>query len=327
MIDSLREEANFCNSLEGFPARGAWDGIAATGKLLAGISGGVDSMVLLHLLFPVYRERLIVCHINHGLRGRDADLDQELVESVARKMGLECLIQKGDVEGYARAKGISIELAAREFRYQWFNEWAKKTGAGVLFLAHHADDQAETVLFNLCRGGGGLKGMSAASVTGGGLILSRPLLGCLRRDIQEYACSQGIKWREDHTNSLPVAVRNKLRLQVVPLLEEIMHRPVTARIAKAAELEKERSEALSWLLESMELTDPQGRLYLPKVVPVPPSLRRAIIHWYLVRNKVSGISSEMVDEVERILEPSGPAKYNLPGGGCVRRKEKRLIIQ
>lgn len=295
--------------------------------LLAGVSGGVDSMVLLDLLVPLFGSRLIVCHVNHGLRGEASDGDQLLVEEAALGHRLECLSAKGDVAALAGKKGISIELAAREFRYNCFHAWAEQTGARTLFLAHHANDQAETILFNLCRGGGGLRGMSRSSTSMEGLRLVRPLLGISKADILQYAQEKGIQWREDHTNGEPVAARNRIRLEVMPLLDDLMNRPVAPQINQAAEISMETSEALEAALEALDLLDPQGRLYLPKVWEFPPCLKKAAIHWYLVRCGVSGISSGMVEQILGLLDIDGPAKVNLPGNRYARRKEKRLIVE
>ena len=294
--------------------------------ILAGISGGVDSMVLLELLLRLFTGRIVVCHVNHGLRGEESDGDEELVRGVAEEKGLRYLRAYGDVNAMAKNRGVSVELAARDFRRECFMRWSEECSANVLFLAHHANDQAETVLFNLCRGGGA-RGISPMRKYSENLTVIRPLLECKRSEIVEYARTHQIKWREDSTNAHPVAARNRLRLEVLPALEDVMQRSVVEKLSQAARLEESRILALREAIEGMNLLDPQGRLYLPKVLPLGGALRRTIVHWYLSIKEVSDISFELVEEVEGILRSNSSSKVNLPGNKFARRKEKRLIIE
>ena len=310
----------------GFPYPETLSAVPETGPLLIGVSGGVDSMVLLHLLYPLCGSRLVVCHVNHGLRGEASDGDEEFVRSHCRKWELSFVSCRGEVAVRAERDKVSVELAAREFRYDCFSRWAEEYGASVLFLAHHANDQAETVLFNLCRGSAGLAGIRSVSERRG-LRLVRPLLGVARRDIQAYAGRHGLTWREDATNEQPVAVRNEIRAEVVPALERIMGRDVVGKLSQAARLASEKEAALLEAVAGMSLLDPQGRLYLPRVLACGRELRRVILHWYLVRGAVSGISEAMVSAAEGLLVPGAPARIMLPGGRLLRRKERRLFVE
>ena len=136
--------------------------LSRTARYLIGVSGGRDSVALLHALVEAGFRRLIVCHLNHGLRGRSAAADARFVAALAAKLGLECVAEKVDVAQWADEHSLSLETAAREVRYDFFARVARRHRCRILFLAHHADDQAETLLFNLCRGAGrsGLGGMS-----------------------------------------------------------------------------------------------------------------------------------------------------------------------
>lgn len=312
--------------LTGFPLPGALTEVSCSGDLLIGVSGGVDSMVLWNLLEEQYGGRLVVCHVNHGLRGADSDGDEAFVCEEAGKRGVRFVSARGDVAARARQEKASMELAARDFRYACFTEWAREFHSSVLFLAHHANDQAETVLFNLCRGSAGL-----ASIKGVGerlgMKLIRPLLGVPRRAILTYAEARGLEWREDRTNSQPVAVRNELRIEVIPALERITGRDVVTKIAQSARLAAEKDEALQQAVELLNLLDPQGRLYLPGLEKLERALRRVAIHWFLKRENVSGLSEAMVNAAEGLLEAGAPAKVMLPGGDCLRRREKRLFVE
>lgn len=312
--------------LSGFSLWGNEFPAGESSLLLAGISGGVDSMVLLEHLWSLFGDRIVVCHINHGLRGEESDGDEKMVREEAERRGLVFLTLRGDVNQLSADRGISVELAAREFRKECFEKWADEVSATVLFLAHHANDQAETVLFNLCRGGGA-RGIRRTHERDSGLLVIRPLLTCAREEIVQYARENGIQWREDSTNAHPVATRNRLRLEALPLLEDIMQRSVVRKLAQAGQLENERAMALDEAMEILDLLDSQGRLYLPKVNEMGESLRKAVIHWYLRYNRVTDISRELVDGIESILSSDSPAKMNLPGNRFARRKEKRLFIE
>lgn len=186
-------------------------------KVLLAVSGGIDSMYMLHRapeLFP--GASFAVAHCNFGLRGAESDGDEEFVRKECAKLGIECYVHHFQTVEYASSNGISIEMAARELRYSWFEELFKQGGFDVLATAHNANDNAETLILNLLRGTGtkGLRGIPSASV-------SRPLLGYSREDIREWMETKGFEWRDDSTNLLNEARRNKIRNQVFPVFKEI----------------------------------------------------------------------------------------------------------
>jgi len=198
--------------------------------VLVAVSGGCDSMVLLdvlHRLAATERWRLSVAHFNHRLRGRASRADQTLVERTARRLGLTCRVGEGDVRAHARTRGLSIEMAARELRHAFLAAAARDLGAEKIALAHHADDQVETLLQRLVRGSGseGLAGMKwrAPSPADPTRQLIRPLLGEPRAALAAYAATAGVVFREDASNRRLEAVRNVLRRRVVPLLRQSEH--------------------------------------------------------------------------------------------------------
>lgn len=310
----------------GFPFPGTLSMVRESGPVLVGVSGGVDSMVLLDLLALRYGSRLVVCHVNHGLRGGASDGDEEFVREEAASRGLRFLSRHGDVNELACRRKISMELAAREFRYECFFAWGEKTGARALFLAHHANDQAETVLFNLCRGSAGLVGMRAVCERSG-LTLLRPLLGVARAVIVRYAQKRGLSWREDATNEQPVAARNRMRAEAIPLLGAIVERDVAEKISQAARLAEQKDKALREAVENMSLLDSQRRLFLPAVLSCGRELRGVILHWYLEKCGVPRLSESLVESVEELLHTESSSRLMLPGGHLLRRKEKRLFVE
>ena len=189
------------------------------------VSGGVDSMVLLHLLHGLsatHGGRLVVAHFNHQLRGRSSDADERLVRRAAAELGLRCRTGRGDVRAVAKREGISIEMAARRLRHEFLAGAARAAGARVIALAHHAEDQVELFFLRLLRGAGsdGLAGMrwSNPSPVDARVTLVRPLLEVSKAALEEFARSEGIRWREDATNRATDVLRNRVRHELLPLL-------------------------------------------------------------------------------------------------------------
>ena len=186
-------------------------------KLILALSGGIDSMVLADLLLKAKAD-FVVAHCNFQLRGEESDGDERFVRDYAGRNGLKVFVKQFDTTGYAKAHGLSIEMAARELRYAWFEELRQQLNYDYIAVAHHADDQLETFFINLVRGAGirGLKGMQPVN---GNLI--RPLLDVSREEIHQYALENGIQWREDHTNAETQFLRNKIRHELLPVIDDI----------------------------------------------------------------------------------------------------------
>ncbi len=186
-------------------------------KIVIAVSGGIDSMVLLHLLTSLEELRLdpVVAHLNHSLRGDESDLDEEFVRDAAARYGLHCVVRRVDVRGLAHEEKRSLEEAGREARHRFLEEVLRKEGAEAVVLAHHGDDQAETVLMRLLRGSGAAGLAGIAHRTGWKV---RPLLDATRREIVAYAADRGIAFREDRSNSDQRFLRNRVRHELLPLL-------------------------------------------------------------------------------------------------------------
>jgi tRNA(Ile)-lysidine synthase len=197
------------------------------GKILVAVSGGLDSMALLHSLHALsarYRWKLAVAHFNHQLRGRSSDADESLVRKTAAAMGLPAVVGRADVKRFAGKSKLSIEMAARRLRHEFFVRAAKKRGIRTVVLAHHADEQVELFFLRLLRGAGGegLAGMkwSAPSPVDRSITLVRPLLDVTKAELREFAHSNGFRFREDASNTLLAAPRNRIRHELLPLLHK-----------------------------------------------------------------------------------------------------------
>ena len=187
------------------------------GKLLITISGGIDSVVLAHLCYKLKLD-VAFAHCNFNLRGDESDADEDFVLELAEDLNAEVFIESFDTDEYANQYKLSTQMAARELRYNWFNEIAEQLGFDYILTAHHADDDLETFLINLSRGTG-LDGLTGIPEINDNIV--RPLLLFSRNDIETYAKANKLKWREDSSNESTKYLRNKLRHEVIPKLKEV----------------------------------------------------------------------------------------------------------
>ena len=186
-------------------------------KLILAISGGRDSVALAHLLHTLDYD-FTMAHVNFKLRGEASDTDEAFVKNLANELNTPCLIKHFNTKHYAQEKGVSIQMAARDLRYDWFNALAQENNFGWILTAHHLDDALETFLINLTRGTG-LKGLTGIPANNNNII--RPLLAFSRDEITNYCTENNISWREDQSNSETKYTRNKLRHDVIPVLKKM----------------------------------------------------------------------------------------------------------
>lgn len=186
-------------------------------KLLIAISGGVDSVVLAHL-FSELNFNISLAHCNFQLREKESNLDEEFVKLLSQKTSNQIFTIKFDTEKFASKNKFSTQIAARQLRYNWFQEIVKKHSFDYVLTAHHADDNLETFLINLTRGSG-LDGFTGIPKINGNIV--RPLLAFSRKEILAYAKTNTIDWREDASNATTKYIRNKIRHKVLPVLKEI----------------------------------------------------------------------------------------------------------
>ncbi len=302
-------------------------GLPRNRRLLVGVSGGVDSTALLHSLVQQGFRKLTVLHLNHGLRGPAGAGDAAFVKALARRLGLPVIAERADVAALARERKLSIETAARQARYAFFARAARETRCRTLVLAHHADDQAETFLFNLLRGGGsGLGGMRPRAVRvidGVRLEILRPWLGLWRAEIEAYAARENLRYREDASNASPAHTRNRLRSRVLPMLAREFGRDVRQSLWRAAEILGAQQE---WLDRSLALDG--AELPVAALRALPEALQRHAIHEWLRRARTPQISFGLVESIRALLPPgAAAARVNLPGGKFARRRAGILFIE
>ena len=278
--------------------------------VLIAVSGGADSTALLHVLDRIAGKlgaTIRVAHLNHRLRGKSADEDAEFVGTAARKLGLSFHVGSSDVRRRAQKQGISIEMAARDARYNFLCKTARKCGAGIIATAHNTDDQAETVLLKLCRGAGpaGLSGISR-DTTINGVRVVRPLLDISRKQILAFLQREQIDWREDISNTDTVFLRNRVRREIIPFLEERLNPSVKNVLARTAEIVGAENRwmeeyAADILTGESSGISPGKPLEISKLSRFPLPVRRRILRRWLVS---SGVSPSVVtfSAVSRIMK-------------------------
>lgn len=218
-----------------------------SGKHILALSGGIDSMVLADMLLQSKAD-FVVAHCNFHLRGEESDGDEKFVRDYAERKGLSLYVKQFDTLNYAEEHKLSIEMAARELRYAWFEELRQQLDYDYIAVAHHADDQLETFFINLLRGAGirGLKGMQPVN----GHII-RPLLDVSRGEIHQYAIDNGIQWREDHTNAETQFLRNKIRHELLPVIDGISKEGRNAILKSIKHLASENELYRELLMEKL----------------------------------------------------------------------------
>ncbi len=309
-------------------------------RYLVGVSGGRDSVALLHGLLRGGYRRLVVCHLDHGLRGEPGAADARFVGELAAGFRLVCELGRTDVAGLAAAEGSSLETVGREARRRFFATVARRRRCGAVFLAHHADDRVETFLLHLLRGAGpaGLGAMTVesrqrVSLPGSArpvaLRLLRPLLGIWRAEIDADLAARGLRWREDPTNADPAhATRNRLRLETLPTLARALGRPVAPALWRAAELLAEEER---WLAATLapEIAALPARLPVRGLAEETVARQRRLLRAWLAARGVAGIGFREVESVRALLDAAadGPAKVNLPGGCHARRRAGVLFVE
>lgn len=297
--------------------------------LIVGLSGGPDSVCLLHILAGLKRTlgmKLHIAHLNHLLRGAESDADAEYVSGIAHDLGIPATIERRDVKAYQREHRLSLEEAAREVRYAFFSKVAASLSTGTVAVGHTADDQIETILMHLVRGTGiaGLRGMQPLSTwslpDGAQLRVARPLLGVRREETEAYCAAQGLSPRRDSSNYWPNQLRNRVRSQLIPLLreynpdiEEALLRTARAADADLAYINKEVSQL--WGHAARERPDGIA-IDRAEFSSLHPALKR-----HLVRSALQRLLGDLQDiesvHIESLLEAmSKPAgkRLSLPRG-------------
>jgi len=298
-------------------------------RYLIGVSGGRDSIALLHWLVDLGYRKLIVCHFDHHLRGRSSQADARFVKKLAAKYRVDFQIGSANVRALAKKKRMSIETAAREARYSFFAKVAKRRRCRTIFLAHHADDLVETFLLNLFRGAGtaGLAAMRQVStrrIDKFDLVVVRPFLGVWRKEIDIYLREQRLKFREDASNKNLNPLRNRVRHRVIPYLEKMLGRNIRQNIWRTAVIAAEEE---NWI-ENQLPDSSEVELPVAKLRDTPVALQRRRILKWLRAQSVADVGFDLIERVRSLAERDARiAKVNLPQDRHARRRAGKIFIE
>ncbi len=298
------------------------------GRCLLGLSGGADSVALLLLLLPLREAgelELTAAHVNHGLRGEASEADEDFVRELCARENVPLRTARLDL------RGRRDENAAREARYAAFRSILAAEDIPTLILAHQMEDQAETFLMRLLRGAGpeGLGGMRPEEQREGCRLL-RPMLGISGAELRAMLREAGIPWREDATNQETAYFRNRIRLELMPRLEE-MAAGAAGRIARTAELIGEENEAMAGAAEKLLLeSEGPGGLGTESLRAAPGAVRsRALRLWWRRRGprlEERELSYEQTRRLDFLVEAPRGTIINLPAGWRARREKDRIRL-
>ncbi|MBE6590329.1 MAG: tRNA lysidine(34) synthetase TilS [Ruminococcaceae bacterium] len=293
--------------------------------VLLGFSGGADSTALLHVLLAMketYGFPLYAAHLDHGIRGAEAARDRAFCESVAARLGIELFVGEADVPARALASGISLEEAARKERYAFFADVMKKKEIPILVTAHHADDNLETLCFRLARGTGvrGLGGIPACRPFENGFLV-RPLLGVTRAELLDFCRENTIEYVTDSTNADVAYTRNRIRRDVLPVLEALYPGAAERASCLCEELHEDDAFLSSLSRELLGKCTCADALDLAKLREAPrPVRRRAITMW--AEAQCGNLLHVHTEALLRLCEEEHPhMEVALPGDliGCCER--------
>ena len=325
-------------------------------RYLIGVSGGRDSVALVHWLISLGYEQLIVCHLNHRLRGRSSDADARFVKRLVERYNqefegqalrlrgaragkrsagrtatrrIEFELGSANIRALRKKQKVSIETAAREARYAFFAETARRRNCGTIFVAHHADDLVETFLINLFRGAGsaGLAAMreiSARRIDGVDLTIVRPFLCVWRKEIDDYIGEHRLRFREDATNKNLTPLRNRIRHRIIPYLEKTIGRNIRQNIWRTAMIAADEEKWIeSELPESKHADFAVGEL---RALPIALQ-RRALLKWLRAQN-VADVGFEVIERVRSLADRDARiSKVNLPENRHARRRAGKIFLE
>ena len=291
-----------------------FDLIDENDKVVVGVSGGPDSLCLLHILYTL-KYNIVVCHINHGLR-ENANIDEKFVADFCDKHGIQYFIKRVNLSDKNTLNGMSTEEAGRKVRYDFFKEIMLKEGASKIATAHNLNDNIETILLNIFRGSGviGLKGIEANS----GKII-RPLIECSREEIETYCRNNDLKPRHDESNDDTKYTRNKVRLELLPYIEKNINSNVSSAVLRMSQIVSEEEDFAEYEInkayEEISIIDENKVVIsLKKFNQLHNFLKKRIIlkAIYGVLGNTKDIGKVHIDDIVKMCENNIGGKFLTP---------------
>ena len=308
-------------------------------RILAGVSGGPDSITLLHVLNSLKKEyslNIVIAHLDHKFRGEESAADRKFCEDLAKKYNLEIMWEEIDVPGIAKEKGISPEEAARLARYDFFKRAAKEKNIYKIAVGHTRDDQAETVLMRIIRGAGmkGLGGISPVKEMSGNKII-RPLIEVSRKDVEDFIVEERLRFRKDSSNEKTIFTRNKIRLELIPLLEKDFNPNIKEVLSNMAENLQIENEFLSKYAKRKfksvsKIRQGQIQIDGKKFKKLPKAVRKRVLRAALeeLKGDLRRITYQHWKEIEELIN-SRPVNsiVDLPAGISITKDKANIILK
>lgn len=303
-------------------------------RVIVAVSGGIDSMVLLDVLVSLQKKfqyELIVGHVNHALRARESDSDQEFVEKIAKQYGIRCIVARVATKEYSGAMRMSIQDGARELRYAFLKELRHSADADWIATAHHADDNAETLLLHFIRGTG-LQGLRGIPPKREDERIIRPLLFALRSDIIRYAKTRRIRFREDSSNSKDTYARNALRHKVLPVLEQYINPGIVNTLNTNARLFEQTGRLIEHahdlaLSECVQTHDSHTLgVRVKKLTAHPNEMQQALLYRLFTRLPGAPVSYKAVVRSIRLCGAQVGKSLRLNKRWNIIREREELVI-
>lgn len=304
-------------------------------KIVVGVSGGPDSISLLHILLDLrkqYNLELCVAHINHMIR-ENAILDEEYVKDFCKNNNIQCFVKRANVVNISKENKIGTEEAGRKVRYEFFNEVLKETSSNKIAIAHNKNDNVETVLLNIIRGSGtyGLIGIEPIND-----IYIRPLIECDREEIEEYCRRNNLNPRIDESNFENIYNRNKIRNVVIPYIKKEFNPNIINTITRLSNIVKEEEKYIENIVSKeynrllLENTDDFIKLNLKEFNKLDAVIRKRLI-FYTINNllgNTTGIEKIHIDDIIKLCNNNIGNKYLTPNKRIkVSLKNKQLYFE
>ena len=295
---------------------------ALNGKVLVALSGGADSVALLRVLIDL-GYTCECAHCNFHLRGEESDRDEQFVCSLCQEHQIPLHVKHFETESYAKEKQISIEMAARELRYAWFEELRKETKANVIAVAHHRDDSVETFLLNLIRGTG-INGLKGIQVKNGNIV--RPLLETSREDILNYLVFLNQDYVTDSTNFQDEYMRNKIRLNILPMMKEMnpsIMESIQDTAQKLADVANIYNQNRKEILE-ISIQENNNEYILPIQTILNDLAPLTLLHEWLGKYQ---FNSSQIKDIYQCLKQEQSGKQFISNGWVLLRDREHLILR
>jgi len=305
-------------------------------RVFVGVSGGPDSVALLHTLYRLREEfGIVICvgHFNHMFHQEFSKNAKEFVKSLAEELGLPYILREVDVPEYMKRKRLSPEEAARELRYDFFNEEAKRCNANKIATGHTADDQAETVLFRIIKGSGsrGIRGIPPVRDN----KFIRPLIDLNRKDIEDFLKRNNIKYLLDPSNIEPIYLRNKIRLELIPILKKEYNPNIIEALNNLSYILAVEDDFIEGILEDISneilciKENNRIEIDISSFSKHPLVIQRGLIRRgiELLNKEIKGVSFKHISDILQLLDKNVSGKsLNLPKGLVVRKEYNKLIF-